>query len=174
MLGRFAEQYGAPLSLRQAMLAVEALITPLPSLFVFAYFIYCCGEDRWKSAAVRIFIYDNLFVEFDTPNTFFRIPPLTLQPIVENAMKHGLDPDLEPLYVSISTQDTEQGVLITVEDTGPGYALSDEDEPNHALNNIRERLKAMCGGTLEIEVWEAGNTVNFEHRINRRRWTCQL
>ena len=99
-----------------------------------------------------------LFVEFDTPDTFFRIPPLTLQPIVENAVKHGMDPDLEPLYISIATENTDLGVKITVEDTGPGYAPSDVDEPNYALKNIRERLKAMCGGTLEIEEREAGGT----------------
>ena len=99
-----------------------------------------------------------LFVEFDTPNTFFRIPALTLQPIVENAVKHGVDPDLEPLYVTVTTEDTDRGVRITVEDTGPGYAPTDEDAPHFALDNIRERLKTMCGGTLEIEPREAGGT----------------
>ena len=100
-----------------------------------------------------------LFVEFDTPNTFFRIPALTLQPIVENAVKHGVDPDLEPLYVTVTTEDTDGGVRITVEDTGPGYAPTDGDAPHFALDNIRERLKTMCGGTLEIEPREAGETV---------------
>ena len=99
----------------------------------------------------------HLYVEFDTPNTFFRIPPLTLQPIVENAVKYGMDPDMEPLYVSVVTEDTEQGVRITVEDTGPGYAPSD-DEPHFALDNIRQRLESMCGGTLEIAPREAGGT----------------
>lgn len=98
-----------------------------------------------------------LFVEFDTPNTFFRIPPLTLQPIVENAIKHGLDPDLEPLYVSVVTEDADDGVRIIVEDTGPGYAPSD-DRPHFALDNIRERLETMCGGTLQIEKRDAGGT----------------
>ena len=99
-----------------------------------------------------------LFVEFDTPNTFFRIPALTLQPVVENAVKHGLDPDLEPLYISVITEDTDEGVRLIVEDTGPGYAPSDADAPHFALDNIRERLKTMCGGTLEIEPREAGGT----------------
>ena len=100
----------------------------------------------------------HLFVEFDTPNINFRLPPLTLQPIVENAVKHGLTPELEPLYVSVVTQDVAEGVQITVEDTGPGFAPSDDDAPQLALSNIRERLKTMCGGTLEIEPREAGGT----------------
>ena len=101
---------------------------------------------------------EQLFVEFDTPNTFFRVPALTLQPIVENAVKHGMDPDLEPLYITVTTEDTDRGIRIIVEDTGPGYAPSDLDEPHFALNNIRERLKTMCGGTLDIAQREAGGT----------------
>jgi len=99
-----------------------------------------------------------LFVAFDTPITFFRIPPLTLQPIVENAVKHGVDPDLEPLHVSVTTENMDKGVRIIVEDTGPGYAPSIEDVPHFALDNIRERLKTMCGGSLEIEPREEGGT----------------
>ena len=77
---------------------------------------------------------------------------------MENAVKHGISPDLDPLYLTIATEDTGEGVKITVEDTGPGFALSDDDAPHIALDNIRERLKAMCGGTLEIEAREAGGT----------------
>ena len=99
-----------------------------------------------------------LFVEYDTSHTLFRLPPLTLQPIVENAVKHGVDPELEPLHITIRTRATGRGSEITVEDTGPGFAPTDDDEPNYALKNIRERLKTMCGGTLEIEEREAGGT----------------
>ena len=99
-----------------------------------------------------------LFVEFDTPVTFFRVPALTLQPIVENAAKYGLTPDLPPLYVFVTTENTENGVRITVEDTGPGFQQSIDNKPHIALNNIRQRLSAMCGGTLEIEPREAGGT----------------
>jgi len=84
-----------------------------------------------------------LFVEFDTPVTFFEIPPLTLQPLVENAIKHGLDPDLDPLYVSILTRETEKDHEIIVEDTGPGFVPAGDDDPYITLNNIRERLKTM-------------------------------
>ena len=99
-----------------------------------------------------------LFVEFDTPVTFFEIPPLTLQPLVENAIKHGLDPDLDPLYVSILTRETEKDHEIIVEDTGPGFVPAGDDDPYITLNNIRERLKTMCQGTLEIEPRKAGGT----------------
>ena len=99
-----------------------------------------------------------LFVEFDTPVAHFRIPPLTLQPIVENSVKHGIDPELEPLYVTVTTEDAGNGVSIIIEDTGPGYAPQEKQESQIALDNIRERLKVLCGGTLEITSRESGGT----------------
>ncbi|MBE6741706.1 MAG: hypothetical protein E7570_05305 [Ruminococcaceae bacterium] len=93
---------------------------------------------------------DNLFVEFDTPHTRFRVPPLTLQPIVENAIKHGLDPELSPLHITVKTRRTKNGSEITVADTGPGFRDGDSDSPHVALANIKERLQMMCGGTLTI------------------------
>ena len=100
-----------------------------------------------------------LFVEFDTPDTFFRIPALTLQPIVENAIKHGLDPDLEPLYVTVTTEDTDGGVRITVEDTGSGFDPTDESKPHTTLENIQQRLEMMCGGSMTVLPRESGGTV---------------
>ena len=99
-----------------------------------------------------------LFVEFDTPHTFFKLPPLTLQPVVENAVKHGISPHLGPLYLSVRTRATEDGSEITVEDTGPGFSPADDNEPHVALANIRERLALMCSGTLEIATRDGGGT----------------
>ena len=99
-----------------------------------------------------------LYVETDTPHTAFRLPPLTLQPIVENAVKHGMDPEMEPLHIRIRTRKTERGNEITVEDSGPGFQGDENDDPHVALDNIRERLKIMCGGTLEISPREGGGT----------------
>ena len=92
---------------------------------------------------------DMLLVEWDTPFTHFRLPPLTLQPIVENAVKHGMDPDSEPLHISIRTLHTDSGTEIIVDDNGPGFDPSDKSRPHTALDNIRQRLEMMCGGKLE-------------------------
>ena len=100
----------------------------------------------------------SLFVAFDTPHTLFHIPALTLQPIVENAVKYGVVPGLPPLYIFVSTEDTGSGIQITVEDTGPGFQQPVDNGPHIALNNIRQRLGAMCGGTLSIEPREEGGT----------------
>ena len=102
---------------------------------------------------------DRLIVEYDTPFTRFRLPPLTLQPIVENAVKHGMDPDSDkPLTIAVRTENTNGGSRITVEDNGKGFDPSSKSEPHTALDNIRERLKQQCGGTMKI-VSESGRTV---------------
>ena len=105
-----------------------------------------------------------LFVEFDTPHMGFRIPPLTLQPIVENAVKYGVDPELDPLYISVSTNETEDGNEIIVTDNGPGFdenenTADNNREPHIAINNIRERLSMMCNGTISFSARDGGGTI---------------
>ena len=102
---------------------------------------------------------DILSVDYDTPHTHFRLPSLTLQPIVENAVKYGCDPDSEPLHIVIRTRATDLGSEITVEDNGPGYEDADDNKPHIALANIKERLELMCGGTMSISKRERGGTV---------------
>lgn len=102
---------------------------------------------------------DNLFVSYDTPHTCFRVPPLTLQPIVENAVKHGMDPDSGPLRISIQTRATDAGSEIIVEDNGHGFTLAAESEPHIALTNIRTRLELLCGGKLTVAPRQEGGTM---------------
>ena len=102
---------------------------------------------------------DMLVVEYDTPFIYFRLPPLTLQPIVENAVKHGMDLDSEPLHISIRTRHADAGTEIIVEDNGPGFdAAAGDSEPGIALKNIRQRLEMMCGGSLAITSGAGGGT----------------
>ena len=115
-------------------------------------------HTRAYLAVEKVRFADMLFVEFDTPCMMFRVPPLTLQPIVENAVKYGVSPNLDPLYLSVITRETENGSEIVVEDTGPGFLPAENNEPHIALDNIRERLEAMCGGTLEIAPRREGGT----------------
>ena len=118
-------------------------------------------HTRAYLAVEQVQFEDSLFVEYDTPHTRFRVPPLTLQPIVENAVKHGMDPDSAPLRIYIRTRETDAGYEIIVEDNGPGFAQAntDDSEPHIALANIQHRLEIMCGGKLTVMPREGGGTV---------------
>ena len=100
-----------------------------------------------------------LVVDIDCPHTAFRLPPLTLQPLVENAVKHGADPELPPLHVNITSKKEADCSIIMVEDTGPGFDEAPQaDGTASALDNIRERL-ATHGSSLEISPRQRGGTV---------------
>ena len=111
---------------------------------------------------------NSLFVKYDTPITRFRLPPLTLQPLVENAVKHGMDPNAGPLTISIRTEQTDAGVLVTVEDNGKGFDPSDKSKPHPALDNIESRLKQQCGGTMVISSNKSGTLIKVRIPLD---WT---
>ena len=102
---------------------------------------------------------DMLLVEYDTQFTRFRLPPLTLQPLVENAVKHGMNPYTGPLHVLISTYRTDHTNVIIVEDNGPGFIVAVDSASHTTLTNIRQRLELMCGGKLEIMPRDGGGTM---------------
>ena len=102
---------------------------------------------------------DKLNVVFDTPHTDFRLPPLTLQPIVENAVKHGMDPEIDQMTVTIRTRKTEVGSEIIVEDDGVDFIPSEDAEEGVGLTSTRLRLERMCGGTLDISPRKGGGAV---------------
>ena len=101
---------------------------------------------------------DMIVLEYDTPYTAFTLPALTLQPLVENAVKHGFDPDRGPLHILIRTRAQDTGSELTVEDDGSGFSGPEDAEAHVALDNIRSRL-AMNGGTLTIAARAGGGTV---------------
>ncbi len=115
--------------------------------------------------------YDGLLeVQYDTPHTEFRLPPLTLQPIVENAVKHGMNREHAILRISVRTRKTGEGSQIIIEDNGPGFDPGQElcaaegiGEPSQenciGLNNVRGRLELECGGSLAITPRPGGGTV---------------
>ena len=95
-----------------------------------------------------------LCVEYDIKSKEFRIPALALQPIVENAVKHGVEKRLEPTTVRIASGETNGEYRITVSDNGPGFDINEKpnDERIHiGIASVKSRLANMVGGRLEIE-----------------------
>ena len=90
---------------------------------------------------------------FEMNSEDFHIPALTVQPIVENAIKHGLMKLSKGGTIHVVSYETDTEYCISVKDDGVGFdtnALLD-DRKHVGLRNIRERLKVMVNGTLEIE-----------------------
>lgn len=82
----------------------------------------------------------------------FSVPALTIQPIVENAVKHGILKREAGGTVRVRIYETDGSYFITVKDNGVGFDVSELKDDNHiGLRNIKSRLEAMCGGILHIE-----------------------
>ncbi|MCQ2478365.1 MAG: histidine kinase [Clostridia bacterium] len=97
---------------------------------------------------------DELKVEYDIRYSDFSIPALTVQPIVENAVRHGATMNENGGKIIISSFKTENGALITVTDNGPGFDVNApfSDDRNHfGLQNVRSCLEAMKCGELKID-----------------------
>jgi two-component system LytT family sensor kinase len=109
----------------------------------------------------------NLVYEIDVN---IKVPSLIIQPIVENAIIHGVLPEKGPGTIKLSVKNCEDGrVKITVEDTGVG--ISDEiihkvysgnmPENKIGLYNVHLRLKLMYGEGIKIERLEKGTKMEF-------------
>lgn len=93
----------------------------------------------------------------------FMIPPLILQPVVENAIKHGLTQKVSGGTVVLRAREEQENIVITVEDDGAGFEASAlEKKESVGLKNIRYRLQHLVHGTLDIESQVgAGTTVTI-------------
>ena len=99
---------------------------------------------------------DEFSYSFFTPVTDFTLPALTLQPLVENAVRHGVVPLGKDGIILITTRETDRHYVITVSDNGAGFdpeaPLSGDDKAEHiGIRNVRERLRRLSGGELEIQ-----------------------
>jgi sensor histidine kinase YesM len=97
--------------------------------------------------------FPDMTFSFEMNSNDFLIPALTIQPIVENAIKHGLMKLAKGGTIKVVSYETDDNYCITIEDDGVGFDTSVLlDERKHVgIRNIRGRLKAMVNGTLEIE-----------------------
>ena len=97
---------------------------------------------------------DALQVEYAIKAHDFFLPPLTLEPIVENAVRHGVRGNEDGRgSVVIATAEYPDRFELRVTDDGPGFgtqATRDDGETHIGLNNVEERVKRICGGSLLI------------------------
>ncbi|RZL36875.1 MAG: sensor histidine kinase [Rubrivivax sp.] len=104
-----------------------------------------------------------LSVRLDLPDELsgFELPPLLLQPLVENAIHHGLEPKIEGGEIIVSARREAGGLLLDIEDDGQGLDGPRRRPGNGvALDNIRARLAARWGptATLSLQPRDGGGT----------------
>lgn len=114
---------------------------------------------------------ERLNVIYDIQEKEFDIPPLMLQPLVENAVKHGLFYKTEGGNITIRSVRKDRSIVLSVEDDGIGFEAAAreadfEQRQHHGLANVRSRVEKMLGGSLRIDSHpERGSTVTLEFPI---------
>ena len=104
-------------------------------------------------ALEKIRFNDRLNIIYDIQIRDFLVPPLSIQPIVENAIKHGTLKKVEGGTVLFKTYETPLAYVVEVKDDGVGFDLSTpnpDDNKHIGVKNIKQRLKTMCNGEMII------------------------
>ena len=115
-------------------------------------------------ALLNVRMADRLEVRFDLPADLQDVPvaPLPLQPLVENCIKHGLEPNINGGRVEIKARREGQQLVLTVRDTGNGLSDAPLDDINKGsrfgLQQVRDRLKVLYGGAASFELANAALT----------------
>ena len=102
-------------------------------------------------------------IEYDIRDDDFPVPALILQPLVENAIRHGIR-GMDDGCVTVSATRAMDHHRIIVSDNGRGFdpaKLAEQDDTHIGIANVRERVETMCGGTMNIESGGEGTTVTI-------------
>ena len=96
--------------------------------------------------------FSELQIEYRIATTGFLIPNMTLQPLIENAIRHGIHKRRKGQgTIWIETEERKECWIVLIRDNGVGFDVSREpSEDMIGIRNVKERLRMLCGGTLEI------------------------
>ena len=97
--------------------------------------------------------FPNIRVEYDIRDEECCVPALTIQSLVENAIRHGVRSRKEGI-VKVAAYREGNEHLIVIEDNGTGFTdllAKSEDVTHIGIKNVRERLEQMCNGTMTID-----------------------
>lgn len=91
-------------------------------------------------------------VQADADARALTMPPLLLQPLVENAVHHGLEPQVDGGTVVVRAHTRGEQLILEVQDDGRGLQAPSRRGAGMALNNLRERLNAKYAGHASLEL----------------------
>ena len=110
-------------------------------------------EHTKTYADIEMMRFPYIHISYDIEEEKFSIPALSIQPIVENAIRHGVRGQYNGL-IRIASGSDENDYIVTVKDNGRGFRPEDltaMDEKHIGIRNVRERIVMLCRGSLEIE-----------------------
>ena len=97
---------------------------------------------------------DRLNFVYDVQSKDFFVPPLSVQPVVENAIKHGVFNKIDGGTVTLRAYETDEAFVVEVIDDGVGFDMNEVNFKNNehiGLNNVRQRITSMCKGDIVFE-----------------------
>ncbi len=103
---------------------------------------------------LKVRMEDRLQTEIDVPDGLLsaEFPPMMIQSLVENAIKHGLEPKAEGGSLKVRAEVLHGKLAITVADTGLGFGRAATAGTGVGLANIRERLSLLYGGKASVTI----------------------
>ena len=115
---------------------------------------------------LKVRMEDRLQTEIDVPDGLLSadFPSMMIQSLVENAIKHGLEPKAEGGALSVRAEVKHGKLAVTVADTGLGFGKAATAGTGIGLNNIRERLQLLYGNKASMTITEnspSGTTVTL-------------
>ncbi|HEY2927741.1 sensor histidine kinase, partial [Piscinibacter sp.] len=85
------------------------------------------------------------------------VPPLLLQPLVENAIQHGLEPKVGGGRVVVSARRDADTLVLSVRDSGVGLGASPNGDSRFGTRQVRERLATLYGASATLELAAASD-----------------
>lgn len=117
--------------------------------------------------------FEDMFqIRYEIEAKDFEVPSLSIQPIVENAVKHGILPKEDSGTVTIKSYETPNDFVIVVEDDGVGFDVNKqfcEGQANIGIENVTKRLELICNGSCIIHSEIGVGTVVTMHIPKERK-----
>ena len=103
---------------------------------------------------LKVRMEERLQAQVDVPEGLYSadFPPMMLQSLVENAIKHGLEPKADGGSLTVSAEVAHGKLQVSVADTGVGFARAATAGTGTGLSSIRERLKLIYGDAAELRI----------------------
>ncbi|MBS0308366.1 MAG: histidine kinase, partial [Proteobacteria bacterium] len=85
------------------------------------------------------------------------VPPLLLQPLVENAIKHGLEPKVAGGRIEVTARRQGHTLILGVRDTGVGLGAQSDNGTKFGMRQVRDRLAALYGSAAALDILPAND-----------------